>query len=722
MSLSILSYKPPHDGTIAYIEDGALKFSVEGEKDSWPRHAGMNSLYRALRIMGRCGVRPDVFAWGGGSPAADPEDLYNGTSPDIISTETIQLFGQPLLCFRSSHERAHIFCSYGLSPFPQGQPVYALVWEGGIGSFYEIDEKMNIQKFETVLSDPGVRYSYPYTLANPRNPKTSSSWYLNSSEAGKMMALASYGEIMGAEKRKDWTAEIERILKIKMAYDFPDPRRPWEKKNIASFLQELKQSPLLDIGVESDDFKDFSLALSDAIFDRFYQFAKKNLAKGYPLLISGGCGLNCDWNTRWKESGLFADVFVPPCPNDSGIAIGMAVDAQRQVAGQAKISWSVYCGEEFIEDTADTSGFALSALNLDEVAAHLEEGKVFAWVEGKYEIGPRALCHRSLIAAPFKKEMTDRLNEIKKREKFRPIAPVCPEEEVSDYFDWKGPSPYMLYFQRVKTDRLQAVTHVNHTARLQTVNDQDNPKMSALLLAFKKRTGFAVLCNTSLNFPSMGFINRLSDLVKYARQTGLDGFVVGDKFYIRKAFDYRRMDSVKPLPPSRLYLDLNRPVTVFPLTHRDKITTEFSGGAVILKYDSELDTCIFSCPSNQEPFAAPGVVDLRGYHFFRFQALATPDLGFFVSMTESGANHPDSPSFSGVNGADGERYYFPTLRGTGRWETYQVDLSTLRRWGYWGNQKGNQILDLQGLRSVEFFMLGRQKGELRLKDLEFTLE
>jgi len=243
-----------------------------------------------------------------------------------------------------------------------------------------------------------------------------------------------------------------------------------------------------------------------------------------------------------------------PCTNDSGIAIGMAVDAQRHVNGNAKIDWSVYCGEPFIEDAVDLTGFRVTPLNLDEISGLLEKGKVLAWVEGRYEMGPRALCHRSLIAAPFKKEMTDRLNKIKNREPFRPIAPVCLEEEVSDYFEWKGASPYMLYFQRVKASQLQAVTHVNQTARAQTVNDLSNPRFSALLRAFKKKTGFGVLCNTSLNFNGMGFINRLSDLVKYTLKTGLDGFVIEDKFYLKRAFDYRRPESAKTLSPGPIWI------------------------------------------------------------------------------------------------------------------------------------------------------------------------
>lgn len=107
------------------------------------------------------------------------------------------------------------------------------------------------------------------------------------------------------------------------------------------------------------------------------------------------------------------------------------------------------------------------------------------------------------------------------------------EEELDRLFVHQGPSPHMLYFQKVKTDALKAVTHIDGSARAQTVTEAQNAKMYDLLSAFKRETGYGVLCNTSLNFSGKGFINRLSDLADYARDAGLDGFVAGDKFYCR---------------------------------------------------------------------------------------------------------------------------------------------------------------------------------------------
>jgi hydroxymethyl cephem carbamoyltransferase len=178
------------------------------------------------------------------------------------------------------------------------------------------------------------------------------------------------------------------------------------------------------------------------------------------------------------------------------------------------------------------SGFSAQPLDFGLVADYLLQGKVLAWVQGRCEIGPRALGNRSLLAAPFSAALRERLNAIKRREAFRPIAPICLASEFEAQFGGSGESPYMLYFQKVKSpESLAAVTHVDGSARAQTVAKSQNPEVYALLTAFKEKTGYGVLCNTSLNFLGRGFINRMSDLVRYSRAVGLDGFVVGDTLY-----------------------------------------------------------------------------------------------------------------------------------------------------------------------------------------------
>lgn len=519
--MRILALKPGHDGHIALLEDGKLMFSIEAEKDSWPRYETVtpDSLARAMEL---CADVPDVLAlsgWVKGFHSISAPTLggYFGWSEDCAMIEHRRLFGRDAQLFASSHERSHIFCSYGLSPFPEGLPFYALVWEGNIGAFYRVDEYFKINRIGQVLEDPGNKYAFLYALADPKFPDGLR--HFRFEDAGKLMALSSYGE------PGDPDPEEQRIIE-----------RVLSQRSILITLNkaELRDSPFYNIGVESSAFKRLARRHSDAIFARFHSFAQANLREGLPLAISGGCGLNCDWNSDWHKSGLFADIFVPPCTNDSGSAIGTAIEAQHALTGSAKINWSVYAGEEFVIDCAASGDAAVAPLDLDQLAAELAAGKVYAWVQGKYEIGPRALGNRSLIAMPFTRAMHARLNAIKEREGFRPIAPICLEEEMDRLFEHHGPSPHMLYFQKHRTTALPAVTHVDGSARAQSVTANQNPRMHALLTRFKARTGYGILCNTSLNFKGTGFINRLSDLHRYASERGLDGYVIGDRVFTLK--------------------------------------------------------------------------------------------------------------------------------------------------------------------------------------------
>ncbi len=321
-----------------------------------------------------------------------------------------------------------------------------------------------------------------------------------------------------------------------------------EEKKITSFLlqdcnhlkprdcEALKDLPHYNVGVEDPEFRNFAGIFSDHLFDRFRLFAEANLKRGMPLLITGGCGLNRDWNTKWRDSGLFSDVFVPPVPNDSGSAIGTAIDAQFQFTGDPKISWDVYSGLHFVSDRAvDSALFDEWEPSTSTVAEMLASDMILGWASGRYEIGPRALGNRSILAAPFKTSTRERLNVIKQREQFRPLAPVCLEDDADKWFACSHPSPFMLYTFRATTDGLEAVTHVNRTARIQTVSALTNLPLFELLSAFKALTGYGVLCNTSLNFKNKGFTNTISDLSAYTLQHQLDGFVVEGRSYMLKS-------------------------------------------------------------------------------------------------------------------------------------------------------------------------------------------
>ena len=512
---TIIAANSGHDGAFVVVRDGELLLSAEAEHGSKPRHMPTSG-YFILDKLQKLDCTPAVIAtsgWTDAFPFQSAASPYHGIDQRLTTLTPTVICGSKTQLFESTHERSHIFCTYGMSPFPQGKPCYVLVWEGDIGSFYEVDEQLCIRQHGPVMHFPGYKYSFLFDLANPS--ATVATWALDN--AGKLMALA------GFSKRVDATKEEERFI----ARVLKEVAPPYTDKG------QFADIPYMNCGVTNPAFREVVAVFSETIFNTFFSFAQKHLRKGYPLLIAGGCGLNCEWNSRWRACGLFEDVFVPPVANDSGSAIGTAIDAQFSVYGNAKLNWNVYSGEPFIDDGSEES-FRKTELDYDLVAELLTKDHIVAWVQGRSEIGPRALGNRSLLAAPFSPRIKERLNAIKKREWYRPIAPVCTEEDAEKLFGLKGSSPYMLYFSSVRAKGLNAVTHVDGSARVQTVTREQNDPLWRLLMAFRHRSGVSALCNTSLNRKGKGFINQSRDLFSFARETGIDTVVIGSHMYRRQ--------------------------------------------------------------------------------------------------------------------------------------------------------------------------------------------
>lgn len=522
--MKILSYNPGHDGAIVHLVDGRLEMSVEAEKDSNYRYSPISGP-GVLNFICELEDIPDAICMGGWWPRDHHEFVqgsinnvgYRGIAKDDVIVGERLFLKKSVRYFSSSHERSHILCAFGMSPLPKGTPCYALVWEGAIGAFYEIDTDLHITLVADVLNQPGNRYAQLYGLADPTFPKHS---YPRFSDAGKLMALTSFST------RSIPTAEERKLLEFLLDGPFRE----------LNAHEDITSVPHYNAGLDDPEFRNFAGIYSDAIFGIFYRYARENLKPNQPLVISGGCGLNCDWNTKWKETGFFSDVFVPPVANDSGSAIGTAIDAQHYFTGNPKIDWDVYSGLTFQSSGAfDSKRYDIRDVDHDEVAELLASDLVLGWVSGRYEIGPRALGNRSILAAPFYDSTRERLNVIKQREQFRPIAPACLTEDAARWFGCHHESPYMLYTYKATTDALAAVTHVNGTARIQTVTRASNRNLHGLLAAFKARTGYGALCNTSLNFNGKGFINNIRDLDTYVVQHGLDGFVVDGRAHLLKS-------------------------------------------------------------------------------------------------------------------------------------------------------------------------------------------
>jgi carbamoyltransferase len=282
------------------------------------------------------------------------------------------------------------------------------------------------------------------------------------------------------------------------------------------------------------------------------------------LCLAGGVALNCVANGKVLADGAFQNIWIQPAAGDAGGALGAALaywhlelGEERSRPGERAMRHA-YLGPGYsaseIETALAAAGARYEVLPDDKVADRtaqmLEAGKAVGWFQGRSEFGPRALGNRSILADPRDPDMQRRLNlKIKFRESFRPFAPAVLAEDTSEWFDLKGPSPFMLITAPVAqahrcatgTDKadlstglkvplsdIPAVTHVDYSARVQTVAEQDNPRFHALLSAFKARTGCPVLANTSFNVRGEPIVLTPQDAFRCFMGTGLDVLVVGN--------------------------------------------------------------------------------------------------------------------------------------------------------------------------------------------------
>ena len=236
--------------------------------------------------------------------------------------------------------------------------------------------------------------------------------------------------------------------------------------------------------------------------------------------MSGGCSLNIKWNSAIRESKLFDEIFVPPFTNDSGSAIGCACAEMIRTKQKYSINWNVYCGlnvgSEYISD-----GWKRQTCSISELAAllyHKQEPVVV--LQGRTEGGPRALGGRSIICDARSERAKDMLNEIKRREWYRPVAPICLEEKSTDYFVPGGSDKYMLFEHKANEfakKNVPAIIHLDGSARLQTVSREDNETVYQLLKEYEAISGIAVLCNTSANNLGCGFFPDVKSAQEWGR-------------------------------------------------------------------------------------------------------------------------------------------------------------------------------------------------------------
>lgn len=546
--------KLTHDGAVALIDDNKLVFSVEMEKlNNNARYSSIDDLAVVGRVLASFGYSLDdidrfaVDGWGGTAPS--PWHLRNDGEETVVmlapyhenaTVDALQSGYEGIITLGSRprpynsyfHVSGHVTSAYYASPFAaRGEAAFVLVWDGGtFPRLYFVDPHRNrIENGGSLFPVMGHFYSTAGNHFGPWPRAMDANAMAGHEIAGKLMAYVAMGrkvpEVVETVARlweEHFIGQTDRAVANRAGVG------GWGIRGDVTYLGEF----FLDLRAElADHYADEDVlaslhafceyALVDAVGKQVSSWRGDN---GRNLCFTGGCALNIKWNSALRSSGLFESVWVPPFPNDAGAAIGAALCdiARGGIDAISHLEWNVRLGPELARsDTSCPQGWTRTECDVVRLARILDsEQEPVIVLNGRAELGPRALGARSIIAAPTAPEMKQRLNDVKGRESYRPVAPLCLEAEAPAIFSPGTPDPYMLFDHDVRPaylDRIPAVVHLDGTARLQTVNDTDDPFIASLLKEYAKLSGVPVLCNTSANHNGRGFFPDVQSAADWGR-------------------------------------------------------------------------------------------------------------------------------------------------------------------------------------------------------------
>jgi carbamoyltransferase len=572
------------DASAALVVDGALVAAVEEERFTRVKHCAGFPAHAVRYCLDAAGIKPKeidhvaiardpnarllrkaVYALRMPRLALDrlgARSKFAGIKDEVgealgVSREEIKAE-----IHRVEHHKAHLASSFFVSPFEEA----ALFSVDGLGDFASMmwgtgtGSKLTAQGSIAFPHSLGIYY-------------TALSQYLGFTRYGdeyKVMGLAAYGE-------PEYADEFKKIVELGRNHS-ADGGKPAFTLGLDYFVHHRTGSEMTwregtpSLGTLYSDFLVQRLGPARepgaAVEKRHQNLAASLQARledvALPLLrrlhgqtrqsnlcLAGGVAFNCTVNGKIFQNTPFERVYIQPAAGDAGLAVGAAFYVWHQILGRPR-SFEMkhaYWGPEFSADAIGKAlraksgemernadcGLRIADLSVEQVirqtAAHIANGKIVGWFQGRMEFGPRALGNRSIVVDPRRAEMKDILNQrIKHRENFRPFAPSILEERTGDYFTQTHPSPFMLMTYPVrpeKRDLIPAPTHVDGTGRLQTVNREQNTLYWQLIKEFEKITGVPVLLNTSFN-DNEPVVCRVEEALDCFLRTRMDVLVMGN--------------------------------------------------------------------------------------------------------------------------------------------------------------------------------------------------
>jgi len=532
-----------HDPSAAIVMDGTTVAAAEEERFSRRKHGKRPVPFSAWELpelaaawcLERAGIRADqldavTYSFDpalrlppGEIGVVDPwDDLrqeYARRAPDFLAAALPGL--DPAKVRFVPHHVAHAASAGLAAPFDGN--CATLVLDGRGEQHSHLGGRFLDGKLEVLASQ-----QLPHSLGLLYEDATDHLGFLRSSDEYKVMALASYGKPRHLDHLRqfvhvtgdggfrtagvDWGSLVPRRS--------ADTEWGQQHADLASSLQAVLEEVLL--------------GLSGWLHER---------TESPNLTLAGGVALNCVANTRLFKDSPFDNIWVQPAAGDAGTALGGALYAAQEAGDPISAFPGADLGREWSDEELEQ---ALRTARLpydrpadiaDAVAQELADDGVVAWFQGRSEFGPRALGHRSLLAHPGRQANLQRLNDVKGREQFRPVAPMVLAARAADIFTG-GPmtSPYMVFVQDVVPEwqsRIPAVVHVDGTARIQSVDPGTEPLVARMLESFERRTGLPVVVNTSLNTAGRPMVDSPRDALECFGSTPIDLLAIGP-FAVRR--------------------------------------------------------------------------------------------------------------------------------------------------------------------------------------------
>ncbi|WP_194199088.1 carbamoyltransferase C-terminal domain-containing protein [Nostoc sphaeroides] len=562
-NLNIVGISASHDAAACLIRNGRLEYAIQLERITRIKRDGVGFLHTREAVdycLQASGLRPrdiDFFAFN----AQPLIPNYVGLNQPVAN-EDFDLFdpyGKQSIFV--SHHLAHAFGAFFASPFKEAA---VFVADGSGGSTVGTDDllltgleladyleqkleqrpKLHVQS--TYIFDPSGYRLVHREYADSFNVRCGSSslgevyaavsqyifgdWH----EGGKLMGLAPYGQPEACSPsflERDSNGNLQFSVRWKQLFcKAIGIKNPMDLCHLAARIQR---------------------DLEDALLERMRRVIEQTGLRN--IVYTGGIALNSVVNQRLKAEAGINQLFVLPASSDAGIAIGAAAAANYRITNSTEREFfeSDFLGYEYRECDYQTAIAAYETslkceeVNIADVAERLEVGQIIGWFEGRSEFGPRALGHRSILADPRNKDTWVYINQrIKFREDFRPFAPVVPVEVAAKYFVLDDPSPYMLRVVPVRLqyrEKLAAITHVDGSARVQTVEKKILPRLHELLWAFGNKTGIPVLINTSMNVRGKPIVETPLQAVELLLSTHLSALVLGSTLVLPKRIEVDKL-------------------------------------------------------------------------------------------------------------------------------------------------------------------------------------